>query len=90
MTLPLGGTIVDGDKEALIAFTFPGKGQEAVPGGVALPGRANFQKLPVAVPDLGAFQAGQQFAVKFLQDRVNRLLGAAAQMHGDFDRRPSS
>ena len=53
--------------------------------GVALPGRTDFQKLPLSHSHFGAFQAGQQLAVKFLQDRVNRLIGAAAQVHGDFD-----
>ena len=54
VTLALGGAIVNGDEEALLRLTFPGKGQEAVPSGVAVPGRANFQELPAAFPDLRA------------------------------------
>ena len=54
VTLALAGAIVYGNQEALTRLTFPGKGQEAVPGGVAVPGRADFQELPAAVPDLGA------------------------------------
>ena len=72
MTLALAGAIIHGDQQALTRLAFPGKGQEAVPGGVAFPGRTDFQELPAAVPDLRALQAGQQFAIKFLQDWVNR------------------
>ena len=54
MTLALAGAIINGNQQALIRLTFPGKGQEAVPGGVAVPGRADFQELPAALPDFGA------------------------------------
>ena len=70
--------------------TFPGKGQETVPGGVAVPGRVNFQELPAAVPDLRALQAGQQFAIKFFQDWINRLLRRRPRCIETFTRRPSS
>jgi len=56
VTLALGGAIIHGNQQTLTRLAFPGKGQEAVPGGVAVPGRADFQELPTPVPYSGRFR----------------------------------
>ena len=60
VTLALAGAIINGNQEALARLAIPGEGQEAIRGGVPLPGLADFQELPAAKPYFGALQAGQE------------------------------
>jgi hypothetical protein len=49
IALPRVGRIIYYHQPAFAVLALPGKGDVVVPGGVALPGRGAFQKLPLAV-----------------------------------------
>src|SRR5262249_5525838 len=49
ITLALVGGIVHRHQQSVCTGAVPGKGQEAVPGPVAIPGRDAFEQLPLAV-----------------------------------------
>src|SRR5262249_39173561 len=85
VTLALGGAVVDRDQQPLAVRALPGERQEAVPGRVVLPGGAGVQQLPAALAHLRPLQHLQQLLVIRLQGRIDRLVGAAAEVDRQLD-----
>src|SRR5262245_28573265 len=80
--------IVHDDQSTLAVSSAPGKGNECVPAGVAIPRRMTIQKPPVTFAKDRFLQPGKQQRVELLDLLVHRFLGTAAEMHRDLDLLP--
>src|SRR4030095_466159 len=82
VALPLRRAVVDGGEEPAAA-PVPGKRDEALPRGIALPRGPRLEEPPVAVSNLRAPQACEEATVIRAQDLVDGLGRPAAQVIGD-------
>src|SRR4030095_3258962 len=79
---PVGG-IVHRHQQSVCPWVVPGKGQEAIPGPVAVPGGYTFEQLPLAVAHHWMAEYGQQPVVKLFQMLVDGFVRASDKMGGD-------
>ena len=83
IALALVGGIVHRHQQSVCTGTVPGKGQEAIPGPVAVPGGDAFEQLPLAVAHHWMAEYGQQSVVKLFQMLVDGFVRASDQMGRD-------
>src|SRR4029434_11144796 len=83
ITLALVGGIVHRHQQSVCPWVVPGKGQEAIPGPVTVPGGYTFEQLPLAVAHHWMAEHGEQPVVKLFQMLVDGFVRASDQMGRD-------